>query len=104
MAKSKSQERRIEIQKDAEEVTYRLSLTDSNNNAVQIDVNIADLLDSKECYTAVSPLINRYEELIAENEAKVNAILENDKKVEKVAKETQAKKQKELPKSNEESE
>lgn len=81
-------------------VTYRLSLMDSNNHSVFIDVVLEDLVNSKECYTAVTPLIEKYAETILEHEEAQKSSIENDKEVKKVADKKQAEKQKALPKSN----
>ena len=82
-------------------LTHRLTLVDSNNRAVFIDIDIAELIDSGECYTAVSPLMEKYADLLTEDEAKVTTSIENDKKVAKVAKAKQAEKIKALPIQNE---
>lgn len=96
MPKAKS---KIEVVEN-KELTYRLSLIASDNHSVFIDIELADLENSKDCYTAITPLIEKYAELLKENEAKVALIEKNDVEVETTAKRKQAKKQKELKKQN----
>ena len=77
-----------------EKLTFRLSLTDSDNRTVQIDVNTVD--------DVPIDLLTAYQKLLADEETKRKAAIANDKKVDKQLKDIQKQKQEELKKPDEE--
>ena len=66
-----------------EKLTYRMSLVDSANRAVQVDVELNHLIDG------VEKLLKAYQDLLKEEARKKAEIEANDKEVEKKLKKTE---------------
>lgn len=82
-------------------ITHRLSLTDSNNHSVFIDIDIWCLEDTEKSNNYTDNLLDAYKTLLKEEEEKAQASIENDAEVAKVAEKKQAEKQKALNKPDE---
>ena len=85
MATKKLKNKKVKVVPEAlaEKLTYRLSLVDSANRAVQVDVELNDL------FSGVEKLMTSYKNLIDEEAKKKAEIEANDKEVEKKLKKTE---------------